>query len=118
MASRASTAGTAAKISLVALSCKGRGFCPSCTTRRMQGTSIHLTDRVLPAVPMRQWVLSLPRWARFMLARDPSLITRTLVLALREIFKSHRLRARRAGAKAPRPGAITFLAALLALRST
>jgi len=31
-----------------------------------------VVDRVLPHVPMRQWVLSLPRWARFLLARDPS----------------------------------------------
>jgi hypothetical protein len=37
----------------------------------MQGTATHLVDRVLPRVPMRQWVLSLPRWARFLLARDP-----------------------------------------------
>ena len=27
-----------------------------------------VVDRVLPHVPMRQWVLSLPRWARFLLA--------------------------------------------------
>jgi hypothetical protein len=35
---------------------------------------------------MRQWVLSLPRWARFLLARDPKLITCTLQLAMRSIF--------------------------------
>ncbi len=91
---------------LVAFSCRGRGFCPSCTTRRMQGTAIHLVDRVIPNVPVRQWVLSLPRWARFLLARDPALITRTLDLFLREIFKSHR---RRAGVRASRPGAISFV---------
>ena len=94
---------------LVAFSCRGRGFCPSCTTRRMQGTAIHLVDRVIPRVPVRQWVLSLPRWARFLLARDPALITRTLDLCLREIFNSHRRRARRAGARASRPGAISFV---------
>ena len=33
---------------LVGLSCKGRGFCPSCTTRRRQGTATHLVDRVIP----------------------------------------------------------------------
>jgi len=71
---------------LVAFSCKSRGICPSCTTRRMQGTATHLVDRVLPCVPMRQWVLSLRRWARFLLARDPALITRTLHLALRGIL--------------------------------
>src|SRR5713101_4841430 len=79
---------------LVAFSCKGRGFCPSCTTRRMQGTATHLLDRVLPHVPMRQWVLSLPRWARFLLARDPRLITRALDIALRAIFSLQRRRAR------------------------
>jgi len=94
---------------LVALSCKGRGFCPSCTTRRMHDTAAHLVDRVIPQVPVRQWVLSLPRWARFLLARDPQLITRTLDIALRAIFAHQRLRARRAGALAPRVGAVTFV---------
>ena len=32
----------------VAFSCKGRGVCPSCNTRRMVETAAHLTDRVLP----------------------------------------------------------------------
>jgi len=52
---------------LVAFSCKSRGLCPSCTTRRMQETALQLVDKVLPAVPTRQWVLSLPRRARFLL---------------------------------------------------
>src|SRR5437016_4844234 len=75
----------------------------------MQGTSTHLVDRVLPHVPMRQWVLSLPRWARFLLARDPLLITRTLDLALRAIFTLQRRRARRSGARERRTGAVTFV---------
>ena len=55
---------------LVAFSCKNRGICPSCSARRMHDTAVHLTERVLPHVPVRQWVLSLPRWARWALARD------------------------------------------------
>src|SRR2546425_12129498 len=51
----------------------------------------------------------MPRWARFLLARDPQLITRTLDVALRAIFAHQRLRARRAGALAPRVGAVTFV---------
>ncbi len=94
---------------LVALSCKGRGFCPSCTTRRMHDTAAHLVDRVIPRVPVRQWVLSLPRCARFLLARDLQLVTRTLDIALRAIFAHQRLRARRAGALAPQAGAVTFV---------
>ena len=53
---------------LVAFSCKGRGFCPSCATRRMSDAGAFLVAHVLPDVPMRQWVLSLPRRLRFRLA--------------------------------------------------
>jgi hypothetical protein len=42
------------------LSCKGRGFCPSCGGRRMADTAAHLVDHVFPEVPVRQWVLSVP----------------------------------------------------------
>jgi len=45
---------------LVAFSCKGRGICPSCGARRMCNSAAHAVDRVLPAVPVRQYVLSLP----------------------------------------------------------
>src|SRR5207248_9409575 len=52
---------------------------------------------------------SLPRWARFLLARDPALITRTLHLALRGIFARQWLRARRLGVRGTRAGAVTFV---------
>ena len=45
---------------LVAFSCNNRGLCPSCSARRMANTAAHLVDRVVPNVPVRQWVLSLP----------------------------------------------------------
>jgi ribosomal protein S27E len=51
---------------LVAFSCKRRGFCPSCGTRRMVETSAHLVDHVFPRVPVRQWVLSFPYPLRFL----------------------------------------------------
>ena len=47
--------------SVVAFSCKQRGVCPSCAARRMSDTAAQLVDRVFPRVPVRQWVLSLPR---------------------------------------------------------
>ena len=50
---------------LVAFSCKRRGFCPSCGGRRMADTAAHLALRVLPAVPVRQWVLTLPYPLRY-----------------------------------------------------
>ena len=36
---------------LVAFSCKHRGFCPSCGARRMAETAAHLVDHVIPRVP-------------------------------------------------------------------
>jgi hypothetical protein len=56
---------------LVAFSCKGRGVCPSCNTRRMVETAAHLVDPVFPKLPVRQWrglfsqtvaLLSSARW--------------------------------------------------------
>ena len=50
---------------IVAYSCKGRGVCPSCTTRRMAETAAHLVDHVFPCLPVRQWVLSFPKRLRY-----------------------------------------------------
>jgi hypothetical protein len=43
---------------LIAFSRKRRGFCPSCLGRRMSDTAVHLAQKVIPAVPVRQWVCS------------------------------------------------------------
>ena len=50
---------------IVAYSCKGRGVCPSCTTRRMAEIAAHLVDHVFPRLPVRQWVLSFPKRLRY-----------------------------------------------------
>ena len=63
---------------LVAFSCKRRGFCPSCGARRMAQTAAHLVDHVIPHVPVRQWVLSLPIPLRLLLAAQPKLVTLVL----------------------------------------
>jgi hypothetical protein len=93
---------------LVAFSCKGRGFCPCCGGRRMADTAAHLVDRVLPEVPIRQWVLSLPFALRYRLAYDSRLVTEVLGLFVRAVFASLRRRARRkwactVGSAAPSP---------------
>ena len=49
---------------LVAFSCQGRAVCPSCNARRMVATAAHLVDHVLPPLPLRQWVLSVPKRLR------------------------------------------------------
>ena len=94
---------------LVAFSCKTRGFCPSCTSRRMADTAAHLVDHVLPAVPYRQWVLSLPRQVRFLLARDGDLLSQVFGMLLHKVFAWQRRRARTYGIADPHCGAVTFV---------
>jgi hypothetical protein len=79
---------------LVPFSCKGR-ICPSCAGRLMADTAAHLVDGVVPEVPVRQWVLSLPFALRYRLAYDARLTSEVLNLFLRTLFAFQRRRARR-----------------------
>ncbi len=74
----------------VAFSCKLRGVCPSCGGRRMSETAAKLVDRVLPAVPVRQWVLSVPFELRVMLAADPAALTLTSRVLFEELRRWYR----------------------------
>jgi len=71
---------------LIAFSCKGRGLCPSCNTRRMAELAAHLTDHVLPHLPVRQWVLSLPKRLRPYLHHNPEVAGAVLGIFLRAIL--------------------------------
>lgn len=95
---------------LVPFSCKRRGFCPSCGGRRMADTAAHLVDCVLPEVPVRQWVLTLPYPLRYRCAYDARLTSAVLRAFLRALFAELRRRAREHGS-APRGhcGAVTFI---------
>ena len=79
---------------LLAFSCKGRGLCPSCGERRMADTAAHLVDSVLPEVPVRQWVLTLPYPLRYRCAWDARLTSEVLRAFLRALFADQRRRAR------------------------
>jgi hypothetical protein len=93
---------------LLARSCKRRGFCPSCGARRMSQTAAHLADHVIPHVPVRQWVLSLPISLRLLLAAQPELVTPVLQVVQRMVTR-HLLD--RAGLKAAdgHGGAVTLI---------
>ena len=93
---------------LVGFSCKRRGVCPSCTTRRAVDAAAHLVDAVLPAAPMRQWVLSLPIPVRWVLARRPALVGRVLAVFLRALSTWQRRRGRALAAEGA-AGAVTFV---------
>ena len=59
----------------------------------MADTAAHLVDRVLPEVPVRQWVLSLPIPFRYRIAYDRELCSEVLGVFPRTIFSSPRSRA-------------------------
>ena len=92
---------------LVAFSCKGRGVCPSCNTRRMVEVAAHLSDEVFPPLPVRQWVFSLPKRLRPFLPRDSALVTAVLRVLLRAIRALLRERCPDAPAHA-QLGAVSF----------
>jgi hypothetical protein len=100
---------------LIGFACKGRGICPSCNGRRMTQTAAHLVDRVIPPVPVRQWVVSVPKRLRCFLADRPEAVTALTRIFLAEI---ERLLRDAAGASRdgdappsahPRLGAVSFL---------
>ena len=70
---------------LVAFACKGRGVCPSCNARRMDQTAAHLVDHVLPHLPVRQWVLSVPKRLRYFMQRDGAALNSALRIFLRVV---------------------------------
>ena len=101
--------------SVVAFSCKGRGVCPSSSGRHMAQTAAHLVDHVIPPVPVRQWVISVPKRLRGFLADRPHAIA-----ALTKIFLDEIERLLRAAAGVtsdpdaptsahPRLGGVSFL---------
>jgi len=59
---------------VVPLSCKARATCPSCLGRRMNEGAFNLTEHVLPDVPLRQFVVTMPFPLRFPLAFDGKLL--------------------------------------------
>jgi hypothetical protein len=100
---------------VVAFSCKGRGVCPSCNGRHMAQTAAHLVDHVIPPVPVRQWVISVPKRLRGMLADRPRAVALLTRIFLDEV---ERLLCAGAGvpeaantprASRPRLGGISFL---------
>jgi len=91
-----------------ALSCRTRGICPSCNTRRMVETAAHLTDHVLPRVPSRQWVLSVPKHVRYLFRHESDTVGAVLRIFMRALETA--LRQKSPGAPAAsRFGAVAFV---------
>jgi hypothetical protein len=95
---------------LVAFSCKGRGFCPSCLGRRMCATAANLIEDVLPEVALRQWVLTFPFPWRRRLAQDGALFGALTRIFVESVERFYQEREKRRGVRgAAKSGAVTVV---------
>jgi Transposase zinc-binding domain/Putative transposase len=83
---------------VVAFSCKGRGFCPSCLGRKMAQTAAHLMDEVLPEVALRQWVLTFPFAWRKRLGYDGALLSALTGIFVKTVLAFYKKRTGRKAA--------------------
>jgi hypothetical protein len=74
----------------------------------MVETAAHLAEHVIPRLPVRQWVLSVPKRLRYHLAHDPAILNTALHLFLCAIERTLRLRSPDASAQS-RLGAVIFI---------
>jgi len=98
---------------LVGFSCKTRSFCPSCVGRRMNDTAVHLVDCVLPEVPIRQWVCSMPFSIRYLIGYDKKLCADILSAFASELMHFYKMRGKQAlglrSVNQAHSGAVTIL---------
>jgi len=94
---------------VVAFSCKARAVCPSCLGRRMSEGAANLVDHVLPDVPIRQFVLTLPFPLRFPLAFDGKLLGQVLRIFTDTVASWYRRRQTANGLARGEIGAVTAI---------
>jgi hypothetical protein len=94
---------------LLPFSCTVRGCCSSCAGRRMTEMSAHLVDSVLPIVPVRQWVLTLPFPLRYDLAWNHDRTRKVLGELNRTLEDFYRAKAAARGIEGGRSGSVTVI---------
>ena len=94
---------------LVPFSCKGRGWCPSCGGRRMTERAAHLVDAVLPWVPVRQWVLTVPYRLRYQMAWNHGLSRAVLRVYTRVLLDAYARGASARGVPGGRTDSVTVM---------
>jgi hypothetical protein len=96
---------------LVAFSCRGRGFCPSCIGKRQALVTEFLLENLLGGLPVRQFVLSFPFELRFLMARDAKVMSKVLAIVNDSISQLYRKKAKAELALTGdlKTGAVTFI---------
>jgi len=102
---------TCKKEMLLAFSCKRRGFCPSCAGRRMAQTAAHLVECVIPWVPTRQWVVSVPIPLRYWTAPSKELTAKVHTIIRTTIAQYYMNQDVKSGIERQKvqPGSVTFI---------
>src|SRR5215470_6247195 len=102
---------TCPKELLLPFSCKRRGFCPSCAARRMAQTAAHLVEQVIPWVPTRQWVVSVPVPMRYWMASSQDLTAKvpTIIRTTIGQYYVHQAVTRGVPRDKVQPGSVTFM---------
>jgi len=102
---------TCPKELLLPFSCKRRGFCPSCAGRRMAQTAAHLVECVIPWVPTRQWVVSVPIPLRYWMAASQDLTAKVHTIIRTTIGQYYVNQAVQGGVERQlvHPGSVTFI---------
>ncbi len=102
---------TCPKELLLPFSCKRRGFCPSCAGRRMAQTAAHLVECVIPWVPTRQWVVSVPVPLRYWMASSQDLTAKVHTIIRTTIGQYYVNQAVTRGVPRDQvqPGSVTFI---------
>ena len=94
---------------VVGWSCKGRGFCPSCGGRRMNAGALTLIDHVLPEVPLRQFVVTVPFPLRFPLAFDGKLLSQVVRIFIDTVAANYRKCLAKQGIPGGKHGAVAVI---------
>jgi hypothetical protein len=96
---------------LLAFSCMRRGFCASCAGRRMAQIAAHLVECVIPWVPTRQWVVSVPIPLRYWTAPSRDLTKQVHGIIRTTIAQFYVNQAVKRGAERQKvqAGSVTFL---------
>jgi len=102
---------TCKKEMLLAFSCKRRGFCPSCAGRHMAQTAAHVVECVIPWVPTRQWVVSVPIPLRYWTAPSQELTAQVHTIVRTTIAQYYVNQAVKRGSERQKvqPGSVTFI---------
>jgi hypothetical protein len=106
---RGFTAPYVRKTSLLLLVARGEHFARVALEGECRIPPNILIEEVIPEVPTRQWVLSMPYAYRFLLARNPDFLRKALAIFHRTLSRHYEKKARILNLKNPKTGAITVV---------